>query len=638
MLRTDKPQGDLLEIGDKDFAVKFLIEKCPPNMMLRELVKNAIEAAEKAEQGNRRIKIFIKKIPELFGDTRKLAIWNTGPGMNGAELNKMCDLASSINKKMGLSANYGMGAKVASLTSNPLGMRYRSCKDGEVNEVTLGQKGGDYVKFFVTDPETGEDSYETVLNVTEKVFAEDKTLFGKGDWTEVVLYGAADNQDTSTYPYNIDEKEDKQWVATNLYHRFYRIPDGVEIYLDDGLHKNTGVQRFKPISTFQKKERFTRAETVDVEGGIRIHYLHDKSREKSSHNQLFTSALTSSVMGFCSLIFDDEMYDVRKSNKWSPVAPMFGIPFGSAHIFILIELPHDYHVMPESYRQFLQFTKGDQRRVCVEDFAKLVHDNRPEWLIEVINSYTPKTSISTEDLQRELQSFLDELRIQTDKPKINNKGVIPADVVNSPTHPKPAPPQSEPVPPGPIPSQPGPEATPPKPAPPGPKPTPTPTPKIPFGVRKASISKKMEQAPRIHLLYKEEDISEKNIVGKAARYYQETNNLFINMQYSAIEEAEYRLKRDFASHEEIEVMHTLAKQWAEDIVKGKVGYAVIFAKAKQLRKEWTPDAVKKALEPESLSLAADSWRDKISRAKRSMGTRLKSPTSKLQEQPEHASV
>ena len=37
-----------------------------------------------------------------FNDTPKLAIWNTGPGMDAAELYRMCDLASSIRKQKGL--------------------------------------------------------------------------------------------------------------------------------------------------------------------------------------------------------------------------------------------------------------------------------------------------------------------------------------------------------------------------------------------------------------------------------------------------------------------------------------------------------------------------------------------------------
>ena len=55
---------------------------------------------------------------------------------------------------------------------------------------------------------------------------------------------------------------------------------------------------------------------------------------------------------------------------------------------------------------------------------------------------------------------------------------------------------------------------------------------------------------------------------------------------------------------------------------GRVGYAVVYAQAKQLIREWTSDDVKKALEPESLSLAADGWRDAVSSAYHSISRRL----------------
>src|SRR5690349_21617720 len=116
-------------------------------MMLRELVMNAIEAAEKAPEGQRRVELSGKSVPEC-GDARKLAIWNTGPGMTSAELDHICDLAASLGKDMALEGNFGMGAKVASLPSNTLGMRYRSCRDGVVSQVLLGKRDGVYGKIL----------------------------------------------------------------------------------------------------------------------------------------------------------------------------------------------------------------------------------------------------------------------------------------------------------------------------------------------------------------------------------------------------------------------------------------------------------------------------------------------------------
>jgi hypothetical protein len=126
-----------LEVTDEDFLVASLIERCPKTMMLRELMMNALEASRQSPD---------QKIIEIrsldFSGTSKLAIWNTGPGMNAAELLHISNIASSIGKEKSLTGNFGMGAKVASLPSNQLGMQYRSCKDGRVHQVILCKRDG----------------------------------------------------------------------------------------------------------------------------------------------------------------------------------------------------------------------------------------------------------------------------------------------------------------------------------------------------------------------------------------------------------------------------------------------------------------------------------------------------------------
>ena len=64
----------------------------------------------------------------------------------------------------------------------------------------------------------------------------------------------------------------------------------------------------------------------------------------------------------------------------------------------------------------------------------------------------------------------------------------------------------------------------------------------------------------------------------------------------------------------------------------RIGYAVVFAQAKQLVREWAQDDVKKALEPESLSLAADGWRDAITSAYQSISHRLGTSIAKMRDE------
>jgi hypothetical protein len=583
-----------IKIADIDFTVSRQIEQCPKTMMLRELAMNAIEAAARAPAGRRIVEIKGKAVPEC-GDTRKLTIWNTGPGMSSTELDHICDLAASLGKDMALEGNFGMGAKVASLPSNTLGMRYRSCRDGVVSQVILGKREGIYGKVWIPI----DDSFEEVVDVTEQVTQESEYRLDQ-DWTEVVLYGNRPDQDTVADPYDGDPKQDRQWITTYLYHRFYGLPEGVEVYLHEGTHPRDGRRQFKPIP--ERADAFGRVEAVDVGDGVRIHYLYDPAYQDGGHNKSISGSLTSSV-STTSIVFRDEMYDVRKGRKWAADAPAFGIPFGARHISVHVELPDNFPVRHEPYRRFVQLTGSDQRQVAVEDFAELVFRNRPDWLIEIINSLAPKSSASTDDLRKELQDLLNQLRVKTKSPRETETGLHLVDDGGArgarPDHRDGSGGDNDKAP---I----------------------SPTDLIfnPGGAKRADISKNLEQAPEIIPLRDPEEVEEKGITAKAARYVRETNQLFVNLTYSAVAAAQEDLGLRYATYEEPEIVRELARQWAERLVMGRVGYAVVYAQAKQLIREWTSDDVKKALEPESLSLAADGWRDAVSTAYRSISRRL----------------
>lgn len=583
-----------ITIRDIDFTVSRQIEQCPKTMMLRELVMNAVEAAAKAPVGRRVVEIKGKSVEEC-GAARKLSIWNTGPGLSSADLDHICDLAASLGKDMALEGNFGMGAKVASLPSNPLGMRYRSCREGVVSQVILGKREGIYGKLWVPV----EDSFEEVVDVTEAVREEAEYQLGE-DWTEVVLFGSRSDQDTVADPYDGDPKQDRQWITTYLYHRFYTLPADVEVFLHEGTHPRDGRRQFKPIP--ERSDAFGQVETVEVGDGVRIHYLYDPAYQDGGHNKSISGSLTSSL-STAAIVFRGELYDVRKGRKWAADAPAFGIPFGARHISIHVELPNKFPVRHEPYRRFVQLSGGDQRQVAVEDFAEIVFRNRPHWLVEIINSLAPKSSASTDDLRKELQDLLNELRVKVKSPREVEDGLHLVDDGGA----RGARSQAQdgagggsgeaPV---------------------------SPTDLIfnPAGAKRADISKNLEQAPEIIPLRDEEDVAEKGITGKAARYVRETNQLFINLTYSAVGAAQDHLGLRYATYEEPEIVRELARQWAERLVMGRVGYAVVYAQAKQLIREWTSDDVKKALEPESLSLAADGWRDAVSTAYRSISRRL----------------
>ena len=57
---------------------------------------------------------------------------------------------------------------------------------------------------------------------------------------------------------------------------------------------------------------------------------------------------------------------LREGQSWLLDAPNFGMAFGARHLTVLIELPVDYGIRPEMYRQFLRYADGDQRQVFTQ--------------------------------------------------------------------------------------------------------------------------------------------------------------------------------------------------------------------------------------------------------------------------------
>lgn len=580
-----------LQVADEEFLVASLIERCPKAMMLRELMMNALEAARQALEGRRLVEFSILST----GEADKLAIWNTGPGMSDVELLQICDIASSIGKEKSLTGNFGMGAKVASLPSNQRGMRYRSCKNGKVHEVILCKRDGVYGRLHRYGP-TG-DYLGEVVDVTEMALNEGRSV--DEEWTEVVLFGNHSAQDTVKDPYDGDPEQDAQWLATYLYHRFYRLPDGVKVTLLKGTHKLDGNRPFEPIPA--RARHFERIQSVEALNGIRIHYLYDAQYGNTGHNKSISGAVASAV-STCAVVYRNELYDVRKGRNWTFDAPIFGIPFGARHISVHIELPDTFPVVPDGYRQFLRHAAGEQPHVQSVDFAELVRENRPEWLIEIIRSFAPDSG-SNDEIRDELQRLLNQLRVKRVSPKVAVQGTVVAGsgtgggrdidrgVGNG---------NGE-----------------------APRPKPNDLSVLPTGAKRAEMFKNLERAPELILLREETEIEEKGIKGRAARFVKESGQLFVNMQYPAIGEMAAQLEAEYAGANEPELVRTLALQYAERTMILRIGRTVVYALAKQLNKEWDEKALATASSPECLSMAADDYLDGMQNVRRAIGKTLR---------------
>jgi hypothetical protein len=552
-----------LRVANEAFLVSSTIDRCPKTMMLRELVINAIEAATDAD-GEKLVELTATSIAGVA----KLCIRNTGRGMSAAELDRICDLASSLYKENSLDANFGMGAKVASLPSNKHGLRYRSCKDGTVSEVILCQRDGVYGRLRRGEDADGRSM--EVVDATETCRTE--AIYDlAADWTEVVLFGNAAGQNTVTDPYGGNPRMEPDWLVKSLLLRFYRIPADVAVRLSPSV---LGGAAASPITTLASLGVVaTRSETVKTPSGISIHYRYDATNHDAS-------PLVSGVMthpgGLGCIIYKDEIYDPRTDARWVLDAPVYGIPFGAKFCSVFVELPDDYPVRPEAYRQFLRFRGGDQRQVFLYDFGQLVSTYLPTWLKTIIRSYGPQQAGFLGEVEDELRSLVEELEIDPE--------FKPPPLAAKPTQATPPPkPKSA------TPAQQSDAKASPKPVVP-PKPP----------------ARRFERPPEIIGLDSDELIEERGLKGRAAKFYPTSHQLFINLQYPAVEAVRAHLEAEFDAAADAERMRAIARSVAGWAITRRIARALVYSLSKKAA-GWPAEDVRRAQSPESFSLVADDW-------------------------------
>jgi len=585
--------NEALVFSNIPFAVTSLIDRAPHWTMIRELSMNAIEAA--AEASGEKI---VHWTTGSYKGVRKAVIWNTGPGMSPVKLKEATDLACEVNKCLGLEENFGVGAKVSSLANNKLGMRFRSCKTGRVSEVMLGYdpQKKQYVRF---EYELKNGASDTVIDVTAAAIKEGKRV--DFDWTEVMLLGNSERQDTAAKPlYN--SPTEKTYVATALYRRFYRLPEGVKVRLDPIYQRFDSRGTFVPIG--QRADKFANVESVRIpEVNITIHFLHDPPVGDKSGLRMSSSYALGSSTTTCCLVHKDEMYSVITGNEWSAVAPRFGIPFGSKELCVHIEIAEE-DARPSQYRERL-ISRTTSQDIVPLDFAVYVRERMPEWVKEVIRNASPRQSEDFKDLQMELQNLLNRYKVKVTGRKTDAQG-------------------------GPSTEERGEELS-------GPsggtgssggngrgaRNTRHRFHDAPDGATVTSLYEIYEKPPKITMLETLEAVQEKGLKGRAAEFIPETGDLFVNGLYEAVERTVADIEPEFTGQIEPETLRSVVTRAARRALAFRVGKATVYALAKRADEDWGEQAMSAAFSKESLSIAADNYEESLSLVRRSVRDEIK---------------
>jgi hypothetical protein len=569
-----------LKVDDEEFLVASMIDRCPKLMMLRELMQNAFEAAALAPPGRQRV--VVDTIP--IDGIRKLRIWNSGPGMDEPQLYRMCDLSSSIGKLKGLDQHFGLGAKVASLPSNHLGMRYRSCHQGLVHEMVIGKRDGIYgrVKRSPRPDLVLPGTYQLVdiVEVTEAAQEEGRDL--SEDWTEVVLFGMRPEQDTAEDPYDGDPPMRRYWLPLSLYNRFFRIPDGIDVLVAPDFHWHSDLRRFVPLASRALTD-FRGYEAVRTDEGPRIHYFYDPTCPQRPWENASSEGAIQTAIGQVGIVHRDEIYGLTSGSPWAYDAPNFGITFGAGNISVLIELPDDYPALPDSYRQSLHHQRGDQAQLTPHEFAALVRAYRPQWLIDQIDAIGGPSSAGA-GIIKQLGALSDVLGLDA----LPDTAIVGGEA--APTD---------------LAAKPG--------------------------------ATQIAQARQtcgfdIILLRDEQDINNRWLLGRAACFYPATKQLFVNTHYKSIAAARKMLGEMLADVAEDGSLYAYIDEVTVDCLVKRVGRALLFGISKHLdHKNWHSGHIEKAMSPEALSIAADDLYDVLPWAEQEVRKRITSGDRSISE-------
>jgi len=560
-----------LRVGDEDFLVASMIEQCPQTMMIRELLQNAFEAAAALPESERRVEF---SVHEAAG-VPKLAIWNAGIGLTGAELYRMCDIASSVHKETGMDQNFGMGAKVASLPSNRLGMRYRSARDGSIQEVVIGKFGGIYGRLR----RAGPDGQPTEVIAIPPAEAEGRDP--DGGWVEVVLFGNDAGQDTVANPYGV-ARPSPLWLLQAIGLRFFRFPPATSVVLKAGVARLKAPHHM--VSTAERLAALKHYEAVPAPGGVVIHYAYDPPHPATPNRNASQDRGPESADAMAALVYRDEMYGLLTGQAWWRDAASFGVPFMARHVSVIVELPADYPVQPEPYREFLRYRAEQRRQVRLVDFANLVATHQPAWLAELLSDAAPTAGYLT-DVQLEMSSMLEELEVARQRP----------------------------------PQQPGLNPEPPAPAAP-----PPPASGTSADPAQPARPLRIEAVPAVFLLRNPVEIANRGLSHRAAVFYPETHQLHINLLYPAVAAMRGLLMASLPPEVELAEGADIAQMVAERSMVLRISRTLIYGLAKRgMKREWREPQLRVALSAEALSLVADDVRGSLAEAESTLRESLR---------------
>ncbi len=655
-----------IEGSGPSFFAELFGEDIGPGKQHREISKNSIEAIleysrkprrEPAYKG--RIEVYIDRLTRADAGAKKLAIADNGIGMTEAQMRDLHQIFKS-GKTQSLDANYGIGARAATLRFNPQGVEFRSWRDGQGYVVRLGKlHEGDGIPIYGTiDVEETDEAgnvlaVRSVIPIDEDHFTPEEMDLMKPDFigdhgTVVVLHGFTEADDTTIMPEELrDEigadgraRENTSYWLNHIYNRqYFEIPDDVEFRVrieSDGAGGHTvrrirGTKEF--LTRFGEQSGIVRITGANVhwwvlgEGDDPVEPLvinketgrpMTKAEKRKRRRYQFPWLTGTKNHAIVSAIHQGEQFDLATKVDAAHMLQRFGIFAGQENVCLVVEPAPTLDVRSNMNRTSLRVNKRHLPwQTWADEFAQAYPDQAPE-----LDAYI-QAKLGTTDFDSELDKIISEMkddftvpqmvmRKKRSKTKDGTDGTEGAGPGRAPVDPeKPRKPRNPPDPNREIKRRSSPQ-------------TRRTTRIVTSGTKQGKMERLPEKRPSIKLLTEEEHNGA--FRGRAAEYVRvatpqyPSGIIYINRDFDVMEHlVAETLANTFPSEEAQEQAEPKVREIVELVCTAQILFTVMTYRASFMvghGKLWTEDDAEKLVSPESLTaivLARPGMREQIKR-------------------------
>ena len=294
---------------------------CTPDQFLREFVQNALEACQRAGLEGGRVLIDYNNIIQAHSGFYKLSFTDNGDGMSLQQMNNLLNSISSSGGVGNSFENYGVGAKISSLTRNHFGVQYESWQGGVGHSIIVryNPKYDVYGIQGFPDGRGGVVYHRSIAPAMKPEMIQDHG-------TRVTLFGNTLEHDTMAPPSGMGGDKGT-WLFQYLNRRYFSLPENISIDVRHGYDQdanNTALNYLRKLEGFNDS---LLAESYEY-GSLAL-------RDARAYWYLLNEA--SLIKGHSALLNQDEIFNIE--GEWSNRLTHFGILLGRDRMVIIIE-PH----------------------------------------------------------------------------------------------------------------------------------------------------------------------------------------------------------------------------------------------------------------------------------------------------------